>query len=1433
MAALFCTIVLQAQTQQPVYLTQPVASGSVKGFYEYLPANYNSNTKKHPLIIWVHGAGQVGQGNPVELPKVLEWGVPKIINENGFPSTFTVGDSTFSFIIISPQFISWPYGNHLSGMIDYAVNNYRVDVNRIYLMGISAGGGAVWDYASASVANSNNIAAIIPFCGTMSPTQAQAGNIAASNLPVWAFHNTNDGTVPVANSRNWKNYINSYTPAPNPLALLTEFPVVSNDPVIAHECWSTATLPSYKPNGINLYEWLLQYRKRVTASNIPPVARAGNDVNITLPENLFLNGSLSNDPDGSIVTYRWKKISGPVSYSISDTTIANPTVSNLSAGIYSFQLTVTDNLNAIGRDTVLANVSAPAPPGTSMRVLIDAGSSSLITSSPATNGFYWNNMTDGRPGTRITNAKTTTNASTTIGLDVINRIDGTYNTGGTGMNNANNTGAVAEYPASATNDYAFAHNSTTSGRWKIKGLEADKSYVIKFWGTRSGEINYRDIEIKRSDETVWKSYNAGSNTNINYGAYFSITGKTEMDFEIRVKANSTFGYINVVDITWNASSQNQRPVANAGADQNLTVPVDSVMLNGCTSSDPENALLIYKWRKISGPASFTIIADNACSTSVKNLIAGYYTFELLVTDTGSLTHRDTVGVTVNAANLSWPTLPPPTCPQPYKLVTLGSSTAVGTGASPIDSSWMNKFRLYVQQQNAQISVINLSVGGFNTYHINPSDFTPPTNRPQPDMSKNITAALALNPDAIIINMPSNDAASSFTLQETQDNFNRIVAKADAQNVPVWVTTSQPRNDLSSGQVTNLIQLKDWINQRFGNKAIDFWSNIANSDGTINTTYSSGDGIHVNNYGHHILFTRALYEKIWDSICIRRSVNYPPVANAGPDQSVTATPLTLNGSASSDPEGQALVFSWRILNNANGSLTNSNTAQPVFSANSSGTYIIELTVTDNGQLSSKDSVSIFVNLPNRLPVANAGNDQTITLPANSVSVSGTNSSDPDGTITGYSWRKISGPAGFSISNTTLAQTNISFSQSGQFGFELTVTDNSGGIGKDSVLINVIPESNTPPVANAGADQIVQLPQDRVRLDGRASYDQNGTITSYLWTYISGPAGSQLFTPSKDTCTVNFTNAGTYIFRLTVTDNGGLTATDDIKVTVQPATVQTGGKGIKINVYDGTVPYINPQWNNWIPASNVNSVNFKYADGSQSSVNINLSSHPRFSDNGATYGQGAVSCPAEVLRFNSIHSINRTLTVNGLDPAKPYRFEFYGSRGFTSGSKTIFTVGNLSDTIDTDFNLNDLAQFNNIFPDNTGRIVFMLSFTGTYQYLAGLTIIEPAPPQFTGTRREIQNPELQSLSITSIEKEKREGEVRIFPNPFRDHISIELPDDHPDYKISIIDLSGNIVWTKQITGRKKVELITLTSLPKGNYILHISHLQGRKSYKIIKH
>lgn len=96
------------------------------------------------------------------------------------------------------------------------------------------------------------------------------------------------------------------------------------------------------------------------------------------------------------------------------------------------------------------------------------------------------------------------------------------------------------------------------------------------------------------------------------------------------------------------------------------------------------------------------------------------------------------------------------------------------------------------------------------------------------------------------------------------------------------------------------------------------------------------------------------------------------------------------------------------------------------------------------------------------------------------------------------------------------------------------------------------SNQNPVANAGSDASITLPTSSITLNGSGS-DPDGNIYSYLWNYVSGPAGSNLTTPTQATTSVSGLVQGTYIFRLTVADNQGATGFDEVTITVNPAPV----------------------------------------------------------------------------------------------------------------------------------------------------------------------------------------------------------------------------------------------------------------------------------------
>jgi predicted peptidase len=224
-------------------------SNGIPGYQLALPARYDSTTKNYPLLIFVHGTGEIGNGN-TDLWKVANIGVSALIRDKKFPPSFVVDGKNYSFIVASPQFSEWPTPGDLNSLIDHLVSKYRIDQNRVYVSGLSMGGGASWDFAAAF---NNRVAAIVPICGASQPSDTKASKIASGKIAVWAFHNMDDGVVTVYNTIGFIEKINALNPA-----IPAKSTLWANG---GHDAWNRATDPGYKENGLNMYEWMLKWSR--------------------------------------------------------------------------------------------------------------------------------------------------------------------------------------------------------------------------------------------------------------------------------------------------------------------------------------------------------------------------------------------------------------------------------------------------------------------------------------------------------------------------------------------------------------------------------------------------------------------------------------------------------------------------------------------------------------------------------------------------------------------------------------------------------------------------------------------------------------------------------------------------------------------------------------------------------------------------------------------------------------------------------------------------------------------------------------------------------------------------------------------------------------------------------------------------------------------
>ncbi len=313
--------------------------GNKVGFYEFLPPGYAEHPEeKHPLIIFLHGIGEKGNGREPDLNKINCCGIPKYITEDGNAMRFTWMGKTESFVVLYPQLAS-KYGTwemyYIDALIRYAKKNLNIDTNRIFLTGLSLGGGGTWVYASASLKNARQFAGIAPVVAPCFMTNGC--NIANANLPVLTVHAMDD---PMANPHCTIDAIKSITDCgaavtPNFVMYITG----------GHYIWKQRAYDTaYNYFNPNIYEWMLA-QNRLFKPNKKPIADAGKNITVsTSTHEIKLDATNSKDPDGKVVRYVWQRVSGPSVGLVRDEVTATPTIVGLSLpGVYTFRVRVIDD----------------------------------------------------------------------------------------------------------------------------------------------------------------------------------------------------------------------------------------------------------------------------------------------------------------------------------------------------------------------------------------------------------------------------------------------------------------------------------------------------------------------------------------------------------------------------------------------------------------------------------------------------------------------------------------------------------------------------------------------------------------------------------------------------------------------------------------------------------------------------------------------------------------------------------------------------------------------------------------------------------------------------------------------------------------------------------------------------------------------------------
>ncbi|MFK5972276.1 MAG: PHB depolymerase family esterase [Flavobacteriaceae bacterium] len=194
-------------------------------YYLYYPENYEKEEAKNfPLLLFLHGGGEAGDS----LVAIKRNGPPKLIVEG----------KQFPFLILAPQNPyrkKWWNTRAVVQLLDTIVANNRVDKNRIYLTGLSRGGGAAWELA---VQYPEKFAAMAVVCG-MTPVPYAAW--IDKQLPIWVFHGEEDKSIDISESENMVNRLKEM----NYNVRFTRYPGVG------HDSWVKAY------NTEELYEWFM------------------------------------------------------------------------------------------------------------------------------------------------------------------------------------------------------------------------------------------------------------------------------------------------------------------------------------------------------------------------------------------------------------------------------------------------------------------------------------------------------------------------------------------------------------------------------------------------------------------------------------------------------------------------------------------------------------------------------------------------------------------------------------------------------------------------------------------------------------------------------------------------------------------------------------------------------------------------------------------------------------------------------------------------------------------------------------------------------------------------------------------------------------------------------------------------------------------------
>ncbi len=250
------------QTMITVPVTSgPTAGGTVQGWL-YLPADYATSSTKYPVVVFCHGFGE--NGAAVGINGLLNNGIPNLIAHGMRPDNITdpITKAKFSFIEVATQSYDWsPSPDEILSTLKWLITNYRVNTNRIYINGLSAGGQQTVEAITTSPELSHYFAAACPMSPApyYNPSDIQLGYAATENIHTWFMDGDND--PPYTANTNWLiSRFNAFLPKSSYSFFWSG----------GHCCWTTyENITWHNPSvgdstsGLSMWEWFLKFQKPI------------------------------------------------------------------------------------------------------------------------------------------------------------------------------------------------------------------------------------------------------------------------------------------------------------------------------------------------------------------------------------------------------------------------------------------------------------------------------------------------------------------------------------------------------------------------------------------------------------------------------------------------------------------------------------------------------------------------------------------------------------------------------------------------------------------------------------------------------------------------------------------------------------------------------------------------------------------------------------------------------------------------------------------------------------------------------------------------------------------------------------------------------------------------------------------------------------------